>query len=180
MTLDITKKMIQRGRLPFVEITEKNFKSQGLAKKTGYEKDAFTPWFGIVKGIPDWFNSYSPYGKEGYIFTSLAHLRVVNLMADRVERSITFQKDGNGYKGYFDADDSNCFSLKEDDTGEAFVLVLNSGLKETLMTIVQGVVADLPERNASLVLPYDEALREVVGGFWVDAQRNITFVEGHF
>lgn len=176
VTLDITAKMLQRGRVPFVEITEKNFKSQGLAKKTGYVKDAFTPWFGIIKGIPEWFETYSPYGDKGYIFTSLAHLRVVNLLSEGSE-SFTLTGNETCFTGFLDSIEGPVFSLKPDETGEAYALELTDGLSVSILEVVKGIAAHLPMKNASLVLPYEASLIGEIGGYWVDVQHTVVFSE---
>lgn len=173
VTLDITAKMLQKGRVPFVEITEKNFKSQGLAKKTGYVKDAFTPWFGIIKGIPKWFETYSPFGQAGYVFTSLAHLRVVNKLSEG-SKSVTITGDETCFTGSIEG---AVFTLKPDEAGEAFVLEVAEGLTVSLIEVVKGIAAHLPMKNASLVLPYDESLKGTIGGYWVDETHNIVFSE---
>ena len=78
VTLDILRKMQALNQVPFVEINEKNLKSQGLAKKSGFEKDAFTPWFGIIKGVPKWFEEWDPLEGKSYFFTSMANLKYVD------------------------------------------------------------------------------------------------------
>lgn len=51
VTIDLTNKILKSGRIPFLQITEENIMSPGLAKKCGFIHDGvFSDWFGIVSG----------------------------------------------------------------------------------------------------------------------------------
>ena len=49
---DLTRKILNRGQVPYLQIVEGNAKSHGLAKKCGYEKYGDCEWFGIISGHP--------------------------------------------------------------------------------------------------------------------------------
>jgi hypothetical protein len=49
VTIDLTKKILKSGRVPFLQITQDNIMSPGLAKKCGFIHDGiFSDWFGII------------------------------------------------------------------------------------------------------------------------------------
>lgn len=167
VTLDILRQMKANASLSFVEITMKNFKSQGLAKKTGFIKDAYTPWFGIIKGFPEWFNIWNPLNGESFIFTSLAQLRFVDKLSwdgDEVQ----FVESGDSHIAKFaNGVDVTLFSLTPEESKEAYVLECSQSCGLTLFEVLGMIATSFPERNASLVMPYDASLDGRVGGFRV-------------
>lgn len=53
VTIDLTNKILKSGSIPFLQITEENTMSPGLAKKCGFIHDGnFSDWFGIISGKP--------------------------------------------------------------------------------------------------------------------------------
>lgn len=49
VTIDLTNKILKTGRIPFLQITEANNMSPGLAKKCGFiNEGVFSDWFGII------------------------------------------------------------------------------------------------------------------------------------
>ncbi len=53
VTLDLCRKVRERGNIPYVQIVEGNSKSEGLARKTGFVQKDWCYWFGIIVGFPD-------------------------------------------------------------------------------------------------------------------------------
>ncbi|HAS74775.1 MAG TPA: hypothetical protein DCS67_11585 [Clostridiales bacterium UBA8960] len=167
VTLDILNKMTARGLTAFVEITMKNFKSQGLATKTGFVKEAYTPWFGIIKGFPDWFNTWNPIDGESFIFTSLAQLRFKDHLSWQGDE-IQFVKKEDAYLAISKGDAGMMrFSLTPEASKEAYVLKRSEGCRHTLLEILSAIAMFFPEQNASLVMPYDLSLEGRIGGFWI-------------
>ena len=48
VSLDISKKIIDKGKIPFLQIVSSNPMSPGLARKTGFVKKGQADWFGII------------------------------------------------------------------------------------------------------------------------------------
>lgn len=163
VTLDILKKMQDKGSLSFVEINQKNYKSQGLAAKTGFVKDAFTPWFGIIKGRPNWFDEWQPFGQSPFMFTTLVHLRHVDQLAESNLQGI-FHKIEGGYTFEICEENNKCATgtIMVDASDEAFVLKVE---ETTLSTyeILKVLVTYFPETQASIVLPYESELVGQIG-----------------
>ncbi len=164
VTKDILEKMKDRNSLSFVEINQRNFKSQGLAKKTGFEKDAFTPWFGIVKGVPEFFRTWDPLQGQSFIFTSMAHLReVVQLKTDI--HQVNTEKMGEEYKLYIDENGKKAeLMLLLDELKEAFILKVNSVDNLEIYEIVCAIAVHFTDFNAPLILPYSQQLAAQIGG----------------
>ncbi|HEY8890294.1 MAG TPA: GNAT family N-acetyltransferase [Clostridium sp.] len=51
-SIDLAAKIIARGNIPFLQITESNNMSPGLASKCGFIKYGYSDWFGIIEGTP--------------------------------------------------------------------------------------------------------------------------------
>ncbi|MFZ5969836.1 MAG: GNAT family N-acetyltransferase [Bacillota bacterium] len=52
VTIDLAAKIIDGGRIPFLQIVEGNQMSPGLAKKCGFELCGQVSWFGFMAGVP--------------------------------------------------------------------------------------------------------------------------------
>ncbi|KAB3531307.1 hypothetical protein F8154_12855 [Alkaliphilus pronyensis] len=52
VALDLTNKIIEAGKIPYLQIVNGNNKSRGLATKCGFEECGKVSWFGIVVGTP--------------------------------------------------------------------------------------------------------------------------------
>lgn len=48
VTVDLSRKIFQRGNMPFLHIVENNTMSPGLAKKCGFVQHGYADWFGVV------------------------------------------------------------------------------------------------------------------------------------
>ena len=167
VSLDILKQMKAKNTVPFVEINQRNFKSQGLAGKTGFEKDAFTPWFGIIKGFPEFFKTWDPLHGQSYIFSSMAHLRIVDKLTTSIH-ALDFSKVGENYTGFLEeAGKKANIEVILDDSKEAYILKINALENMTLYELVCAFSVHFPDHNCSLILPYDDVLAERIGGFVV-------------
>ena len=165
VSLEILKQMKAKNTMPFVEINQKNHKSQGLATKTGFEKDAFTPWFGIIKGVPEWFKTWDPLHGQPYIFTSMAHLRIVDKLTTGIHR-FDFSKVGEHYTGIIEESGKKAnIDVPLDDSNEAYILKVNVLENMSLYELVCAFSVHFPDHNCSLILPYEAELAERVGGF---------------
>ncbi|MGH4139139.1 GNAT family N-acetyltransferase [Clostridium sp.] len=51
-SLDLALKIIELGKIPFLQINEANNMSPGLAAKCGFVKYGYADWFGIIEGTP--------------------------------------------------------------------------------------------------------------------------------
>lgn len=49
---DLTKRILDKGHIPYLQIVDGNVKSHGLAQKCGYEKYGDCEWFGVITGHP--------------------------------------------------------------------------------------------------------------------------------
>ena len=49
---DLTRRIIEKGQTPYLQIVDGNSKSHGLAKKCGFEEVGACEWFGIIRGEP--------------------------------------------------------------------------------------------------------------------------------
>lgn len=52
VTIDLASKIIERGKIPYLQIVGRNSMSPGLAKKCGFVECGHVTWFGIIAGIP--------------------------------------------------------------------------------------------------------------------------------
>ena len=52
---DLTRRILENGQIPYLQIVDGNEKSHGLAKKCGFEKVGACEWFGIIAGQPKEF-----------------------------------------------------------------------------------------------------------------------------
>ncbi len=160
VTIDILKKMKSRGKVPFVEINQRNFKSQGLAKKTHLEKDALTPWFGIIKGKPKWFDEWNPLNGRSFMFTTLVHLRRVNGLSTCIE-TLHLEKENEHYVGRIEEKDQYAhFELILDPSQEAYCLKCHELKQMSLLELLAALSVHFPEENTSLVM---ENTPELIG-----------------
>ena len=169
VTLDILRKMKALKHVPFVEINKRNLKSQGLARKTGFVKDAFTPWFGIIKGIPNWFYEWRPFEQESYFFTSMSHLMYVDDVKTHIERP-NFEKIDEGYhviieEALLKAD----FKMLLDTTNEAYIFDSQEEYSDAVFVEIIKILAHyFPDQGASFVFPYREALKSSFTGLFIE------------
>lgn len=169
VTLDLLRQMKANGKVSFVEITKKNFKSQGLAAKTGFIRDAYTPWFGIIKGFPEWFKTWDPFEGQSFYYSSLAQIRMVDGLTWQGVH-MDFEKIGDGYQvrskvGERDAYTS--FTMIPEDTKEAYVLTLTDRCEHTLYEVLCMIADGFPEQNASLIVKSEKSLEDWIGGFFI-------------
>jgi hypothetical protein len=52
VTRDLTRRIIENGQIPYLQIVDGNMKSHGLANKCGFEQAGRCEWFGIIAGEP--------------------------------------------------------------------------------------------------------------------------------
>lgn len=52
VTRDLIQRIIEGGKVPYLQIVDGNEKSHGLARKSGFEKVGDCAWFGIIAGQP--------------------------------------------------------------------------------------------------------------------------------
>jgi hypothetical protein len=52
VTIDLAHQIIERGKIPFIQIIHGNGMSPGLAKKCGFVEAGRADWFGIIAGTP--------------------------------------------------------------------------------------------------------------------------------
>ncbi len=169
VTLDLLRQMKAKGAVSFVEITKKNFKSQGLAAKTGFVKDAYTPWFGIIKGFPEWFKTWDPLGGQSFYFTSLAQLRFLDGLSWSGE-PVAFVKIGDGYEAVVEKNSGErvvIATLIPDESNEAFILGMNQEAEYALDEMLCVIAELFPERNASLIIQSDVTLEHLIGGYFI-------------
>lgn len=165
---DIIRQMKALDIVPFLEINKMNFKSQGLARKLGFEKDAFTPWFGIIKGIPEFFKTWAPLNGESFIFSTIAQMRVVDKLTSNVEK-IDFEKVKDNYTGKITFGEQQAtFRMDLDDSKEAYILKVESMKGLSLLDLVCAIAVHFPEHNASLVMPYVRELVDNIGGIVIE------------
>lgn len=168
VTLDILRKMKALSHVPFVEINKRNLKSQGLAGKTGFVKDAFTPWFGIIKGIPNWFYEWQPFEQESYFFTSMSHLIYVDGVKTQIEK-VTFEKSDEGYR--VNIDDALLkvdFNMLLDASNEAYIFSSSDEPEDdTIIEIIKVLAHYFPDQGASFVFPYRESLKTIFTGLFI-------------
>ena len=167
VSLDIVKQIQALGVVPFLEINKANFKSQGLAGKLGFEKDAFTPWFGIIKGVPDFFHTWDPLNGASYIFSSIAQLRVSDKLMSDIE-NIHFEKVEDTFIGVIDDGVKKAtFKAVLDESKEAYIIKIDQLTEMTLYDLVCAMAVHFPEHNASIILPYDSLLVDQIGGIFI-------------
>lgn len=163
VTLDLLDQMRKRAAVSFVEINQANFKSQGLARKSGFEKDVFTPWFGIIKGVPSFFETWEPLEGRSYIFTTTAHLREVDRLTTDIEVP-KVNKTGDDFKIIIDEKGRKAqINLTLDETKEAYITEIHSKENMDYLEVVKAIAIHFPEKSASVVLPYDEKLAKQIG-----------------
>lgn len=169
VTLDLLRQMKAKGAVSFVEITKKNFKSQGLAAKTGFAKDAYTPWFGIIKGFPEWFKTWDPLGGQSFYFTSLAQMRFKDGLTWSGE-PVAFAKIGEGYEaviGEKSGERNVIATFLPDESNEAYILRLIQYGGYTLDEMLCVIAQHFPEQNASLIIQSDVTLEHLIGGYFI-------------
>ena len=169
VTLDILRKMKALNQVPFVEINKRNLKSQGLAGKTGFIKDAFTPWFGIIKGIPKWFYEWHPFEQESYFFTSMSHLVHVDNVTTSIEE-VTFEKTEDGYRvSIDDAMLKADFKMLLDASNEAYIFSSHETYTDAAFVDIIKVLAHyFTDQGAAFVFPYREALKSSFTGLYIE------------
>lgn len=59
LTIDLIGKLLEKDRIPFLQIVEGNTMSPGLARKCGFEHFGHAIWFGGFKNLPDYFTDIS-------------------------------------------------------------------------------------------------------------------------
>lgn len=167
VSIEIVKQIQALGVVPFLEINKANFKSQGLAGKLGFEKDAFTPWFGIIKGVPEFFHTWDPLNGASYIFTSIAQLSVSDKLKTAIE-NIHFEKVEGAFLGLIDDGGKKAiFHAELDESKEAYLIKIDQLEEMTLYDLVCAMAVHFPEHNASIVLPYDRLLVDQIGGIFI-------------
>lgn len=163
VTCDIISKMKAINKIPFVEINQRNLKSQGLAHKTHLMKDVFTPWFGIIKGTPDWMKTWEPLEGASYILTTLIHLKLVGGVTSEIE-AMKIEKIGEDYLCQIDEGGKKAhFQLINDPSNEAYVLKIMACEQLSLYEILCALTKHFPDANTPIVTAYDENLVELIG-----------------
>lgn len=164
------KKMREAGHVAFVEIVNTNIKSQGLAAKVGLKKDAFTPWFGIIKGVPDWFKTWDPLEGASYHFTSLAQLKYGQGLACAYD-VYTFEKQGTDYRAQARyKDKKTTFRMTLDESKEAYLIRVEEKIGFDMVDLAKIIANHFPEKNASFIFPYDAQMATAIKGIVIQKE----------
>jgi molybdopterin-biosynthesis enzyme MoeA-like protein len=67
VSIDLAEKVINRGKIPFLQIVEGNNLSPGLATKCGFIPHGNSDWFGIISGCPKELKEVSEVSKEMFL-----------------------------------------------------------------------------------------------------------------
>lgn len=87
VSMDLASKIIKDGKIPYLQIVERNNMSPGLAKKCGFVECGHVTWFGIIAGTP----------KELIEVNEKCHNRFVRSLQGEKDRSIfTIKSDYYG------------------------------------------------------------------------------------
>lgn len=170
VALDILKKMREAGHVAFVEIVNTNIKSQGLAAKVGLVKDAYTPWFGIIKGIPEWFKTWDPLAGASYHFTSLAQLKYGHGLSCEYDVH-PFEKQGTDYIAQaFYKDKKTIFRMTLDETKEAYLIQVEEMIGFNMVDLAKIIAGHFPEKNGSFIFPYDAKMATAIKGIVIQKE----------
>ncbi len=170
VALDILKKMREAGHVAFVEIHNNNIKSQGLAQKVGLIKDAYTPWFGIIKGVPEWFKTWNPLGGASYHFTSLAQLKYGHGLSCEYD-VYTFEKQDKGYIAQACyKDKKTTFRMTLDETNEAYLIQIDEIIGFDMVDLAKIIAGHFPDKNASFIFPYDPEMANGIKGIVIQKE----------
>ncbi len=167
VTLDILRKMMAKNIVPFVEINRRNFKSQRLAQKTGFVKDAFMPWFGIIKGIPEFFRTVDPFETAPFYFTTTAQMKYADRVTSRLS-SVSFDKDGDGFIAYLDESKKTSFRIRLHESKEAYIVDVKEDESVDYFELLKAIGLNLPDENASLVFRYKKGIENHFKGIKVE------------
>jgi hypothetical protein len=167
VTLDILKKMNQRNSVPFVEIAKWNDKSQGLATKTGFTKDYYIPWFGIIKGSPPEIKEWGENYETSKMFVTMAQIRY-NVHLPSITKKVTLERLDQTIR-YKLMDDANCFAsilLKvedDDQDDDTYIVSIESSMGYTIQDVLIGLAKHMPDKYAGFVLDFDALAARVLG-----------------
>lgn len=67
VTMDLARKIYDRGTVPYLQIIERNSMSPGLAKKCNFVKCGQVSWFGIVVGMPKEFINANKESRKQFV-----------------------------------------------------------------------------------------------------------------
>jgi hypothetical protein len=54
VTVDLASKIMEEGKIPFIQIVKDNGMSPGLAQKCGFIEYGHAKWFGVISGTPEY------------------------------------------------------------------------------------------------------------------------------
>ncbi len=67
VSIDLASKIIDQGKIPYIQIVEGNYKSIGLSERCGFERCGDVVWFGIIAGIPKEIKDENDKSREQFI-----------------------------------------------------------------------------------------------------------------
>jgi len=161
VTMDLAKKIFDRGHIPYLQIITSNTMSPGLAKKCGFVECGLVSWFGFVIGTPDdlhkvndelteQFYGVVPKGKEYFLgngpyCTMHMFLTAMKEKIDAVEGFELVEADTEALQGtwselaYLD----NCIS--NDELDDFKLSIVNEAQKEkTPLRLFIGILKGAP------------------------------------
>ncbi len=146
VTRDLTQRIIEVGKTPYLQIVDGNEKSHGLARKSGFEKVGDCVWFGIIAGQPseikemlvkhhqNWLENLGEISveKEGryeslyFIMRWLEGQSAPHLSAEKAESDQDVQVwktlAGEGYDKCLNQGNYTCWLIRKDDRAIAAAL----------------------------------------------------------
>ncbi|WP_026478651.1 GNAT family N-acetyltransferase [Alkaliphilus transvaalensis] len=67
VTIDLVSKIIDQGKMPFIQIVNNNGMSPGLAKKCGFIEYGQAKWFGVISGKPEFLTESNIESRNQFI-----------------------------------------------------------------------------------------------------------------
>lgn len=167
VTLDLLNKMTKLGTTSFVEITGFNYKSQGLAKKTGFEKDLYTPWFGIIKGEPEDLIEWGKTFKGKKMFITLSQLRY-NTDQECVVDEVRIEKKDRQERYHFVGKENSYATIlinseEADEDDDTYIVQIDETQGFSTQDILIGLAKHMTYHQAGLIVDYDEQAATVLG-----------------
>lgn len=163
VTKSIVGKMRDLGKTVFLEINKGNTASQQLAAKSHFVKDAYTPWFGMIKGIPEYFKTWKPYDGRPCFFTTIAQLRIVDKVISPFSVKWTQNDAGTRFKFEVQKDNGCEFEASFDENYDVF-RVENTSEGLTAAEVLTVLGEHFPDKNASFVVLYEMGLETQIKG----------------
>jgi len=118
VTVDLASKIMEQGKIPFIQIVKNNNMSPGLAQKCGFVECGQAKWFGIVSGIPEYLINSNVEGRK----------RVLNIAGEEME-GIFYNPDCRYHGMYL-----SMYNFKEDFVQDEDFNLINSLERDMLST----------------------------------------------